>query len=60
MNSVNSIEFHDLQNNYELFKEDSIPQSQKWKKPCARSNNNGSIVLKVDHKETRDKDVEYI
>jgi hypothetical protein len=60
MNSVNSIEFHDLQNHYKLFKEDSAPQSQKWKIPCARSNINGSIVLKVDHTETRDKDVEYI
>jgi len=60
MDSVNVTEFHDLQNYYELFNKGSAPQSQKWKKPCARSNINGSIVLKVDHTETRDKDVEYI
>jgi hypothetical protein len=60
MDSVNVTEFHDLQNYYELFKEDSAPRSQKWKKPCAMSNINVSIVLKVDHTKTRDKDVEYI
>jgi hypothetical protein len=57
MDSINVTEFHDFQNYYALFKEDSAPQSQKWKKPCARSNTNGRIVLKVDHTETRDKDV---
>lgn len=38
----------------------TLLHSQKWKKPSARSNINGSIVLKVDQTETRDKDVEYI
>jgi len=58
--SVKVTEFHDLQNYYWLFKEDSAPRSQKWKKPCDRYNINGSIILKVDHTETRDKDAEYI
>lgn len=60
MDSVNVTVFHDLQYYYELFKEDSAPRSQKWKKPCARSNINGSTALKVDHTETRNNDVEYI
>jgi hypothetical protein len=45
---------------YQLLNEDSAPWSQKWKKPHARSNIIGSIILKMDHTEAGDKGVEYI
>lgn len=34
MDSVNVIEFHDLQNYYELFNEDSAPQSEMEETKC--------------------------